>query len=121
MIGGKGVGKTSLIRFLYGLPYDADIQQSHQITQSLITLRKGSQSQQFRIWDICGERNRSNLLHNRVVASMPYSSLYYSHSEIILLCYAINSIVRTVAVLSWVGIIRLRRRHLERHQAVHRE
>ena len=36
---------------------------------------------------------------------MPYSSLYYSHSEIILLCYAINSIVRTVAVLSWIGVV----------------
>ena len=84
VIGDKGVGK---------------------ITQSLITLRKGSQSQQFRIWDICGERNHSSLLRNRVVASMPYSSLYYSHSEIILLCYAINSIVRTVAVLSWIGIV----------------
>ena len=105
VIGDKGVGKTSLIRFLDGLPYDADIQQSHQITQSLITLRKGSQSQQFRIWDICGERNHSSLLRNCVVASMPYSSLYYSHSEIILLCYAINSIVRTVAVLSWIGVV----------------
>ncbi|KAK8833042.1 hypothetical protein WA577_004019 [Blastocystis sp. JDR] len=79
LLGGTGVGKTSLIRFLNGLPFDANLPPSHQIEQSLITLKRMNQNQRLRVWDICSE-----------FMSMSCASLYYTHSEIILLCYAIN-------------------------------
>ena len=93
LIGGAGVGKTSLVRFLDGLPFDANLPPSHQIVQTLITLKRMNQTQRLRVWDICAECSIVSCVRNGVVTSMPCASLYYTHSEIILLCYAINDAV----------------------------
>lgn len=100
LLGGTGVGKTSLIHFLSGLPFDANLPPSRQIEQSLITLERMNQTQRLRVWDICGECERCSCVRQRVVMSMPCASLYYTHSEIILLCYAINDAVSACVLLN---------------------
>lgn len=100
LLGGTGVGKTSLIRFLNGLPFDANLPPSHQIEQSLITLKRMNQNQRLRVWDICSECETCDCIRQWVVMSISCASLYYTHSEIILLCYAINDAVSARILLN---------------------
>ena len=85
LLGGTGVGRTSLIRFLNGLPFDPNLPPSHQ---------------RLRVWDICGECETCDCVRQWVVMSMSCASLYYTHSEIILLCYAINDAVSARILLN---------------------
>lgn len=56
LVGDKGVGKTSLIQFLKGESLNLDNIPNDSINQSVVVLSDSVHKQQFRVWDICGER-----------------------------------------------------------------
>ena len=94
------MGKTSLIRFLNALPFDANLPPNHQIEQTMITLKRGNQTQRLRVWDICSECTIFHSVSQWIVISMPCAALYYTHAEIILLCYAINDAVFPITIIN---------------------
>lgn len=56
LVGDKGVGKTSLIQFLKGESLNLEKIPNDSINQSFVVLSDSVHKQQFRVWDICGER-----------------------------------------------------------------
>ena len=98
LVGEKGVGKSSLLHFLIGDSMNVNQFSDVCINQYKAILKDSTQSQQFRIWDICGECNYLHFILYPIVSYSPYSALYYQEAQVILLCYAINSSVHFISI-----------------------